>query len=103
MAVRGLIRPMGKSPMLVTGIRCVSFAPPEFLLGELPQEVGAVRWGSWVWGATVECASRGRHMPALISAGTRGQLPSQPGTELGPSHRSNPVLSAAKLRSEARP
>jgi len=32
MAVRGLIRPMGKSPMLVTGIRCIFFAPPEFLI-----------------------------------------------------------------------
>lgn len=32
MAVRGLIRPMDKSPMLVTGIRCLYFAPPEFLM-----------------------------------------------------------------------
>lgn len=32
MAVRGLIRPMSKSPMLITGIRCLHFAPPEFLL-----------------------------------------------------------------------
>ncbi|XP_006892671.1 PREDICTED: probable tRNA pseudouridine synthase 2 [Elephantulus edwardii] len=32
MAVRGMIRPMGKSPMLITGIRCLHFAPPEFLL-----------------------------------------------------------------------
>ncbi|KAG8512769.1 Mitochondrial mRNA pseudouridine synthase TRUB2 [Galemys pyrenaicus] len=32
MAVRGLIRPMSQSPMLVTGIRCLHFAPPEFLL-----------------------------------------------------------------------
>nr|KAF6283185.1 TruB pseudouridine synthase family member 2 [Pipistrellus kuhlii] len=32
MAVKGLIRPMNKSPMLVTGIRCLRFAPPEFLL-----------------------------------------------------------------------
>ncbi|KAI5138561.1 pseudouridylate synthase TRUB2, mitochondrial isoform X2 [Manis pentadactyla] len=32
MAVRGLIRPMSKSPMLITGIRCLYFAPPEFLL-----------------------------------------------------------------------
>ncbi|XP_054545487.1 pseudouridylate synthase TRUB2, mitochondrial-like [Talpa occidentalis] len=31
MAVRGLIRPMSPSPMLVTGIRCLHFAPPEFL------------------------------------------------------------------------
>ncbi|KAK2499258.1 hypothetical protein MC885_011457 [Smutsia gigantea] len=33
MAVRGSIRPMNKSPMLITGIRCLYFAPPEFLLG----------------------------------------------------------------------
>ncbi|KAM5330831.1 pseudouridylate synthase TRUB2, mitochondrial isoform 1-T1 [Glossophaga mutica] len=33
MAVRGLIRPMNKSPMLIAGIRCLHFAPPEFLLG----------------------------------------------------------------------
>ncbi|XP_023388776.1 mitochondrial mRNA pseudouridine synthase TRUB2 isoform X2 [Pteropus vampyrus] len=32
MAVRGSIRPMNKSPMLITGIRCLHFAPPEFLL-----------------------------------------------------------------------
>nr|KAF6434723.1 TruB pseudouridine synthase family member 2 [Molossus molossus] len=32
MAVRGSVRPMNKSPMLVTGIRCLHFAPPEFLL-----------------------------------------------------------------------
>ncbi|XP_032113319.1 mitochondrial mRNA pseudouridine synthase TRUB2 isoform X2 [Sapajus apella] len=32
MAVRGLIRPMTKSPMLITGIRCLHFAPPEFLV-----------------------------------------------------------------------
>ncbi|KAM4877399.1 pseudouridylate synthase TRUB2, mitochondrial [Thomomys bottae] len=32
MAVRGMIRPMSKSPMLITGIRCLKFAPPEFLL-----------------------------------------------------------------------
>ncbi|XP_060056266.1 pseudouridylate synthase TRUB2, mitochondrial isoform X2 [Erinaceus europaeus] len=32
MAVTGSIRPMNKSPMLVTGIRCLHFAPPEFLL-----------------------------------------------------------------------
>lgn len=41
MAVRGLIRPTDKSPMLITGIRCLHFAPPEFLLGESPWEVGA--------------------------------------------------------------
>ncbi|KAM7093041.1 pseudouridylate synthase TRUB2, mitochondrial isoform 2-T2 [Molossus nigricans] len=32
MAVRGSVRPMNKSPMLVTGIRCLHFAPPEFVL-----------------------------------------------------------------------
>ncbi|KAM9206792.1 LOW QUALITY PROTEIN: pseudouridylate synthase TRUB2, mitochondrial [Dugong dugon] len=32
MAVRGLIRPMNKSPMLISSIRCLQFAPPEFLL-----------------------------------------------------------------------
>ncbi|XP_047556137.1 pseudouridylate synthase TRUB2, mitochondrial [Lutra lutra] len=32
MAVRGLIRPMNKSPMLVTAIQCIHFAPPEFLI-----------------------------------------------------------------------
>ncbi|KAM4847540.1 pseudouridylate synthase TRUB2, mitochondrial isoform X2 [Urocitellus parryii] len=32
MATRGVIRPMNKSPMLITGIRCLHFAPPEFLL-----------------------------------------------------------------------
>ncbi|XP_005085525.1 mitochondrial mRNA pseudouridine synthase TRUB2 [Mesocricetus auratus] len=32
MAVQGVIRPMNKSPMLICGIRCLHFAPPEFLL-----------------------------------------------------------------------
>ncbi|XP_055397259.1 pseudouridylate synthase TRUB2, mitochondrial [Bubalus kerabau] len=32
MAVSGVIRPMNKSPMLITGIRCLQFVPPEFLL-----------------------------------------------------------------------
>ncbi|XP_074149888.1 pseudouridylate synthase TRUB2, mitochondrial isoform X2 [Sminthopsis crassicaudata] len=40
MAVKGLIRPMDKSPMLITGIRCLEFAPPEFLLGAADP-----RWG----------------------------------------------------------
>lgn len=31
-AVQGVIRPMNKSPMLIAGIRCLHFAPPEFLL-----------------------------------------------------------------------
>ncbi|XP_051022512.1 pseudouridylate synthase TRUB2, mitochondrial isoform X2 [Acomys russatus] len=32
MAVQGVVRPMNKSPMLISGIRCLHFAPPEFLL-----------------------------------------------------------------------
>ncbi|NXC76318.1 TRUB2 synthase, partial [Anhinga anhinga] len=32
LAVEGLIRPMGKSPPIITGIRCLQFAPPEFQL-----------------------------------------------------------------------
>ncbi|XP_071673336.1 pseudouridylate synthase TRUB2, mitochondrial isoform X2 [Patagioenas fasciata] len=32
LAVQGLIRPMGKSPPIITGIRCLQFAPPEFQL-----------------------------------------------------------------------
>ncbi|KAL8174684.1 UNVERIFIED_CONTAM: Mitochondrial mRNA pseudouridine synthase trub2, partial [Gekko kuhli] len=32
LAVRGLIRPMEKSPPLITAIRCLQFAPPEFHL-----------------------------------------------------------------------
>ncbi|XP_060613156.2 pseudouridylate synthase TRUB2, mitochondrial isoform X1 [Anolis sagrei] len=32
LAVRGLIRPMDKSPPLITAIRCLQFAPPEFQL-----------------------------------------------------------------------
>ncbi|XP_027629823.1 mitochondrial mRNA pseudouridine synthase TRUB2 isoform X2 [Tupaia chinensis] len=44
MAVRGLIRPRNKSPMLVTGIQCCHFAPPEFVLEvqclhETPQQL----------------------------------------------------------------
>lgn len=39
MAVKGLIRPMNKSPMLIAGIRCLHFAPPEFLLGKSPGKV----------------------------------------------------------------
>lgn len=53
MAVRGVIRPMNKSPMLITGIRCLHFAPPEFLLGKLSQEVGAPGLG-----VTVEYSGR---------------------------------------------
>ncbi|XP_057261933.1 pseudouridylate synthase TRUB2, mitochondrial [Pezoporus wallicus] len=32
LAVRGLIRPMGKSPPIITAVRCLQFAPPEFQL-----------------------------------------------------------------------
>lgn len=33
LAVKGLLRPMEKSPPLITAIRCLEFAPPEFQLG----------------------------------------------------------------------
>lgn len=33
LAVNGLIRPMGKSPPIITAIRCLQFALPEFQLG----------------------------------------------------------------------
>ena len=69
MAVRGLIRPMNKSPMLIAGIRCLHFAPPEFLLGKLPWEVGTRRWDSWGWGVTAEYPPKGQRRPARISAG----------------------------------
>lgn len=39
MAVQGVIRPMNKSPMLISGIRCLHFAPPEFLLGKSPRKL----------------------------------------------------------------
>ncbi|XP_061460263.1 pseudouridylate synthase TRUB2, mitochondrial isoform X1 [Rhineura floridana] len=32
LAVRGLIRPMEKTPPLITAVRCIQFAPPEFQL-----------------------------------------------------------------------
>ncbi|KAF7241114.1 Mitochondrial mRNA pseudouridine synthase Trub2 [Varanus komodoensis] len=32
LAVKGLIRPMEKSPPLITAVRCLQFAPPEFQL-----------------------------------------------------------------------
>ncbi|KAJ6654611.1 hypothetical protein lerEdw1_006764 [Lerista edwardsae] len=32
LAVKGLLRPMDKSPPLITAIRCLCFAPPEFQL-----------------------------------------------------------------------
>ncbi|NXG63927.1 TRUB2 synthase, partial [Hemiprocne comata] len=32
LAVKGLIRPMEKSPPIITGIRCLQFTPPEFQL-----------------------------------------------------------------------
>lgn len=50
MAVKGLVRPMTASPMLITGIRCIHFAPPEFILGMWsPLEIGAARWDPWSW------------------------------------------------------
>lgn len=33
LAVKGLIRPMGKSPPIITAVRCLQFALPEFQLG----------------------------------------------------------------------
>ncbi|ETE62393.1 putative tRNA pseudouridine synthase 2, partial [Ophiophagus hannah] len=37
LAVKGLIRPMNRSPPLITAVRCLRFEPPEFQLeGELP-------------------------------------------------------------------
>lgn len=38
LAVKGLIRPMGKSPPIITGIRCLQFALPEFQLGRTGTE-----------------------------------------------------------------
>ncbi|XP_041094551.1 mitochondrial mRNA pseudouridine synthase TRUB2 isoform X1 [Polyodon spathula] len=32
MAVKGLLRPLQKTPPVITGVRCVRFAPPEFTL-----------------------------------------------------------------------
>lgn len=79
MAVKGLIRPMNKSPMLITGIRCLHFAPPEFLLGKLPQEVGSREMG--LHGMPLQS----RHMPVPNSAGqgSKDCLPSQPRAGLG--------------------
>lgn len=95
MAVRGLIRPMSKSPMLITGIRCLYFAPPEFLLGKLPKV------GFWVWGVTTECPCRGLPTPALISAGqdTRGPFLQSPGPDVAShtAHRTNAAQSPPNL------
>lgn len=38
LAVKGLIRPMGKSPPIITAIRCLQFALPEFQLGRTGAE-----------------------------------------------------------------
>lgn len=62
MAMSGVLRPMNKSPMLVTGIRCLQFAPPEFLLGKLLQEVGSsatglLGWGRSLWKALAEAST----------------------------------------------
>lgn len=43
MAVQGVIRPMNKSPMLISGIRCLHFAPPEFLLSKSLRKL-EMRW-----------------------------------------------------------
>lgn len=71
MAVKGLIRPMNKSPMLVTGIRCLRFAPPEFLLGKLPRK----------WEQGDGTPRNARHVPAPNSAAQGGKdcLPTSPG------------------------
>lgn len=103
MAVRGSIRPMNKSPMLITGIRCLHFAPPEFLLGKLSWEVGAGRWSSWfgdgaLWNAVAE-ASTSQPQSLLASF-----LPSLGlGLVDHIAHRTNAVLSPAKSAFEARP
>lgn len=38
LAVKGLIRPMGKSPPIITAVRCLQFALPEFQLGRTGTE-----------------------------------------------------------------
>lgn len=89
MAVKGLIRPMNKSPMLITGIRCLHFAPPEFLLGKLPQEVGAGRWDS------TECPCRAgtcQSRTLLAKAARTACLPS-PGLDLADHRHTQQMLS----------
>lgn len=34
MAVQGLLAPEGKSPPIITGLRCIRFQPPNFTLGK---------------------------------------------------------------------
>lgn len=102
MAVRGSIRPMNQSPMLITGIRCLHFAPPEFLLGKLSWEVGAGRWapglGESLQNAVAE-ASASQPQSLLASF-----LPSlRLGLADHIAHRTNSVLSPAKSAFEARP
>lgn len=98
MAVRGSIRPMNKSPMLITGIRCLHFAPPEFLLGKLSWEVGAPGFGESLWNAVAE-ASTSQPRSLLASF-----LPSL-GLGLADhiAHRTNAVLSPAKSAFKAGP
>lgn len=36
MAVQGFLGPEGKSPPILTGLRCIRFQPPNFTLGKLP-------------------------------------------------------------------
>ena len=64
MAVSGVMRPTNKSPMLITGIRCLQFAPPEFLLGKLLQEVGGSATG--LLGLGSHCG-RPLQRPACVS------------------------------------
>jgi len=42
LAVKGLIRPMGKSPPIITAIRCLQFALPEFQLGRAAARLGYI-------------------------------------------------------------
>lgn len=34
LAVKGLLRPQDKSPPILTGLRCLSYKPPQFILGK---------------------------------------------------------------------
>lgn len=45
LAVKGLIRPMGKSPPIITAIRCLQFALPEFQLGRAAARLGYIQVG----------------------------------------------------------
>lgn len=67
MAVQGVIRPMDKSPMLISGIRCLHFAPPEFLLGK---SLRKLEWcdGAWIW-SQVWHAEASIHWPGWLAMG----------------------------------